>query len=739
MAGNEAPMMRCELCQPLTIAVLRNNEYNHHPNLVSLRDSATSGCPTCNLFWTCLAKSSIPEAINSHLNGRVYGEDHGTIKQHEATNAALTDTAIRLRGELHDLGDENKETHIESVIWVSSGRRYEPGVENLWPTSVFGRVKLYALPGTSAAKWMSGREVAVTSSNENCFQLIMQWINVCDRNHDCSIGEFPLLPKRVVDVGSFGQEAASILRETGDGGLCGKYAAVSYCWGAGQTTVTTRESFEQFKRGINISELSRSLQDAIHVTRKLGIRYIWIDALCIIQNEENLDDFKEESVKMADYYGNAYITIAVGSAASSQEGFLNQRTSSKPVSCALDYSRPGWNDGSPESRMDPSLGSVYAGLLSSSDVGPLITRGWTFQEAVLSHRLIIFGQNQIMWKCQRLECHEDGLMQKSSGLSYCSPYKWPMSTDTLPGKTQDYHSSLLTHRESPQLRKRLLLDWYNLLRQYTTRKLGNSEDKMAAMAGIAQKMAVCLESRYIFGIWEIDAIRGLLWRNGSGLGNVLRSVPLQRTNRSAPSWSWACMDGSIHVENYGHADKKYADPANHRAEIVRMRSVGSTWDPIRSRDKNDEKDQASTLIVRGVLKPAQRSDEDFLQYPIKKRWLGTFWLPNRRKCLSVVTLLESMQEDANIRPNEVIGIAVFDTAADKANGYDKLYCLRITASLGLLLIPNRLAAQPDTSALAAGSPGSFQNTQRQYSRVGVVLVEDEKWFDSGDYELVSIL
>ena len=592
--------------------------------------------------------------------------------------------------------------------------------------------------------------MALDPSSNHCFELIKHWVRKCDYNHTCRPPGDPLLPKRVVDVGSLDQPSAPTLREAE--GLSGQYVALSYCWGKGQKNMTTQETIARFKKGIGISELSQTLQDAIRFTRKLGIQYVWIDALCIIQMEENLKDFKEESVKMADYYGNAYITIAAGSAGSSHDGFLNLRVDKNLPSCEFEYSRPLPISDLSEGRMAPSV--VRATLPSSTEIGPLTTRGWTFQEAVLSHRIIIYGVDQLMWKCQRLECFEDGQMTPALGTSYCAPYIWPSSTDSRITKAGTDQSRPLTNEGSSQMKAKLLRAWYILLRQYTSRNIGDPNDRMTALAGIAKKMAASLNSRYIFGIWENDVRRALLWKNGVGLGKALNPVPLRRVSRRAPTWSWACVDGSIHVDHPERVIQKYTDRQHFRSEILEIGSAESDhWDPIRTMDDQAELDRASKLLVRGIFKAVQLSNEDLLQYSIKQRWEATSWLPSRRKCQNVAALLEALPVAEG--PNKIVGIAVFDTAADKNSGCRLFYCLRLTARLGLLLDQADLSSIADASSLAVDKTASSRvdntrgtdmndqmahpdNAVKTYLRSGIFLVEDEEWFDSGESELATI-
>ncbi|KAF2230405.1 hypothetical protein EV356DRAFT_554243, partial [Viridothelium virens] len=386
---------------------------------------------------------------------------------------------------------------------------------------------------------------------------------------------------------------------------------------------------------------------------------------------------------MAEYYGNAYITIAAGSATSSANGFLNLRFNASLPPCELEYSRNHRSD----EVLDKStnLGTIIASLPPSPGIGPLTTRGWTFQEAVLSRRMLIYGRQQMIWKCQRINCQEDGLMWRATGRSPCSPYTWPK--DNMLKNVINNSASFSSFEEYSQVKAKLLNDWYVLLERYTARKISDSNDRMTAMAGIAQKLAIYLHSRYWFGIWETDMIRGLLWRNGGGFSSRLNPIPLQRTNRYAPSWSWGCVDGSIHVE-YTRIGNKYTDPRNLHAEILDIRCMStSQWDPIRAMDEKIESNQMNAIFIRGILKPVLLSDQDFLQYRLRDPWRNRFMLRGLTSCPDTTALLEAIYPKTASSPQEttIVGIAVFDTASDKTNRRGSVCYLRLTTSLGLVL------------------------------------------------------
>ena len=112
----------------------------------------------------------------------------------------------------------------------------------------------------------------------------------CDKNHPhcrytLSGSRLDLetkLPSRVLDIG----RACDTVRLKVMAGQCAKYVALSHCWGGKSQVQTTRASFEDHKRGISLHKLSKTIRDAIWVARKLEIRYLWIDSLCIIQDDE---------------------------------------------------------------------------------------------------------------------------------------------------------------------------------------------------------------------------------------------------------------------------------------------------------------------------------------------------------------------------------------------------------------------------------------------------------------------
>lgn len=172
-------------------------------------------------------------------------------------------------------------------------------------------------------------------------------------------------------------------------GSSGKYLALSHRWGdlsEEQKFCTYDRNIERLKEVIPVNKLPKSFQDAVRVTRALHIRYLWIDSLCIIQ--DNTEDWDSESKKMEDVFSNAYCTIAASSAKSSLVGFLGPRRPRDTVGIQTP-SGPLYLAGF----IDDFRAHVEESVLSS--------RGWVLQERALSRRTIYFTNTQIYWECGR--------------------------------------------------------------------------------------------------------------------------------------------------------------------------------------------------------------------------------------------------------------------------------------------------------------------------------------------------
>jgi hypothetical protein len=135
--------------------------------------------------------------------------------------------------------------------------------------------------------------VAQNSAYPQCFQFIQDRLHNCSSHSGCPLPTGRLLPKRIIALGS-DNESLSLYEAFQDIGL---YAALSYCWGKGSTLLkTTQSTLETFKDHIPWEKLPRTLQDAVVITRKIGLKFLWIDCLCIVQDSRS--DWEIEATKI---------------------------------------------------------------------------------------------------------------------------------------------------------------------------------------------------------------------------------------------------------------------------------------------------------------------------------------------------------------------------------------------------------------------------------------------------------
>lgn len=257
------------------------------------------------------------------------------------------------------------------------------------------------------------------SASAATFNLLRAWLDDCDHHHgeqslDCVSNMSAFLPKRLLDVGSSIEASDSQIVESYTLQALGatKYLALSHPWGqdtiASPHFVSNVHNIAKHMRRIPDHDLPQNFRDAVIVARNLGVRYLWIDALCILQRtQSHPGDFHNEVAFMSDIFSSAYCVLAASSATGMNSGFVHH--------------------GSQNSRQALLAAEVNAGdsedclLLCDNpddfqcDVidGPLSTRAWVLQERALARRTIFFTKNQIYWECSNgVRCESMSKLQK---------------------------------------------------------------------------------------------------------------------------------------------------------------------------------------------------------------------------------------------------------------------------------------------------------------------------------------
>lgn len=362
-----------------------------------------------------------------------------------------------------------------------------------------------------------------------------QCIDTCIRDHQSckdKLSDGCFIPKRLIDVGNDEIQRVRLVngedlaRPAIQGSSPAKrlhYATLSYCWGDALTMKTTQATEEIHRAGILIEDMPEAFQDAIHVIRKLGIQYLWIDALCILQ--DNKQDWEIESSRMCDIFANAYTTISAAASSSASEHFLRRTDNA----LRLHF----------RSSIHPVLSGDYFICLNGIGRKPAEadirssrwrSRGWVWQEELMSTRQLIFGTKILQFRCSESTYLENGLPD------------W--GPNWILRKEPDYGHFSIT---APVL--------------YSSRLLKFPQDRLPAIAGIAKFIERVSRQqggspKYMAGLWLNDRLEQQLrwvYMKPTTYDNLLNSFN-DPDEYIAPSWSWASANVPVSCLSNGTRD-----------------------------------------------------------------------------------------------------------------------------------------------------------------------------------------
>jgi len=174
------------------------------------------------------------------------------------------------------------------------------------------------------AETTTGRPVMPNARSVETLKLAKQWVDSCSGDHqECRLFEGdqePLLPTRLIDISDYEHGTARLISSDG---RRGKWVAISHRWGNKPVFTLCQSNIKTLKRGIAITTLPATFKDAITITKHIGIQYLWIDSLCILQDSPI--DWQTEAAKMPEIYQNAYLTIGSAATGDPNGGILVER------------------------------------------------------------------------------------------------------------------------------------------------------------------------------------------------------------------------------------------------------------------------------------------------------------------------------------------------------------------------------------------------------------------------------
>lgn len=297
------------------------------------------------------------------------------------------------------------------------------------------------------------------------------------------------------------------------------YMTLSHRWGQYNPIKLLRDNYSTFQQGVSMGDLPKTFRNAVEVTRKLGLPYLWIDSLCIIQDSN--EDWAVESSKMHKVYKNSFLNLVAAASSDATGGLYNPRIPMSFAPCVIDIGR----------RNQPKYTvSWYTPEDQGCDLD-ILKRGWVFQELLLSPRILIFGKKELHWYCCQLHGTEtfpdyEGEDEEMGDMSELRKY-W-----------RDMHDKSNEWRWNT---------WRELVGKYSAKELTRFSDRLVAVAGLAADLGRTWDSDYLAGLWSYRLRRGLLWRSEA-------PGPPQYVSNAVPSWSWGSMSGAISTDHPDYYD-----------------------------------------------------------------------------------------------------------------------------------------------------------------------------------------
>ena len=353
--------------------------------------------------------------------------------------------------------------------------------------------QVFAPPEDPSSSTVSNRPIARYPGSSTNLVKISSWLNNCQEHHNCKTMQ-GIMPTRLIEITGTPETISMRLRQTEDIGSV-PFAALIYGWGGEQPMKCLSSNIVSYGTAIPFEKQLPTIKDAAKVCQGMGLHYLWIDALCIIQ-----DDFNDKSVeiaKMPSTFGSATVTIAAARSSSATEGFLGERYSGPREGAIVRYRC-----------MDGKLGSITLVKLDDrgfESVEPIDERGWTLQERLLSSRIIEFGSRQTRWICPETRSSDFSREGLTDGWKRDVNYSDKRKTEALDldnirtaVSTIDFYGR--PKESTLQEYLKAMKYWEEICETFTERALTISSDRALAISGIAQIFAGLSGDQYVAGL-----------------------------------------------------------------------------------------------------------------------------------------------------------------------------------------------------------------------------------------------
>ncbi|KAK3376387.1 heterokaryon incompatibility protein-domain-containing protein [Lasiosphaeria ovina] len=408
------------------------------------------------------------------------------------------------------------------------------------------------------------------------FELIQQWLRDCLAHHTACNGvegRDDWRPTRLLEIGEVDGEGRVLSCRLVDGRDAARdsrgYVTLSHRWGTKHLLTLTADNLPSFQTGLPLESLSRTFIDSMLVARRLGIRHIWIDSLCIVQSGDGGRDWLHESAQMHLVYRSAFCNIMADSATASHEGLFFDRDlrlfDQLFVEIAVVETSPSPSHNAPVRKR---FASVEQGLWGNHvSRSPLNRRCWVLQERLLSRRNLHFCAREVFWECRELAYYEsapdrDARAPLSAHLAVPDDQ---MHLKTLQPRAPvgSFPSPSPAEGDGNRGGMQNYMAWEDIVQTYSRGELTKASDKLVALGGIARHMKAVLggDDVYVAGLWLRRIAAEVLWMRLDPRHWADWRLPPHETPAAdagaiqsdagygcyqAPSFSWASVNNPHH-------------------------------------------------------------------------------------------------------------------------------------------------------------------------------------------------
>ncbi|CAN9087001.1 unnamed protein product [Alternaria sp. RS040] len=383
---------------------------------------------------------------------------------------------------------------------------------------------------------MSDEHIVVTSdrtSSIESMQTAAKWLQECVSSHlscNTSEGSSTWYPTRLLHLADHSEDKNHIrLIRTAREPPIGPYATLSHCWGNNMPFKLTQAMESESNLRSALPDLPKTFQEAIQVSRRLEIPYLWIDSLCIIQGGDDRQDWYREASSMDMVYKNSHCNISATDAEDSTEGLFRYRT---PLYVGRPRVKVSLDDTQPDTQHVECLMTDYFLWPNVLLQSPLEKRGWVFQERYLAPRVLHFCRDQLFWECrEHTVCETFPQELPLVSLQYTVAFL----------KSNERNAQRIAQLPNGNDMNETTLEdlWTRLVFLYSPRNLSVPGDKLVALSGVVKHVIPYIRDAYVAGMFRGNLEKSLIWQVA---GRKSRPRP---PGYRAPSWSWASVDGRI--------------------------------------------------------------------------------------------------------------------------------------------------------------------------------------------------